>query len=340
MMSRHRLRQVVEHSWYGRPLTLLRPLAGLFGAVVALRRVAYNRGWLRSQRLSAPVIVVGNIAAGGSGKTPFTLWLVKLLQDHGYRPAVLSRGYGAQAGLRPLRVAPDGDAAVCGDEPLLIAQRTGAPVYIDADRARAGRAAIADAQANVLVCDDGLQYYRLRRDIEIALVDGERRVGNGQLLPAGPLREPVSRLAEVDFVVLKGHGEAGETVMRFSDFRLRRLCDGVEFAPAAFAGRTIHAVAGIAAPSSFFTELRRLGMSVIEHPLPDHHPIGPRDLHFGDDLPVVMTEKDAVKCPAFADPRYHALSFTVDLDAAFAAQLLERLTHGQETARHPGMSPV
>ena len=327
------VRRLIERSWQRRwclwlpPFPLLLVPAAVFGAVVALRRGLYRHGLLPRARLSVPVIVVGNISVGGNGKTPFTVWLVQLLQAHGHRPAVLSRGYGARSGPRPLRVDASLDAADCGDEPLLIAQTTGAPVYVDAKRARAGRRAIADG-ANVLVCDDGLQHYRLRRDVEIVLVDGRRRFGNGLPLPAGPLREPRSRLAEADFVVVKGHGAAGETGMQFVNFRLRRLQNGALFEPATFAGRTVHAVAGIAAPGGFFDELRRLGMTVIEHPQPDHAVLRARMLDFGDDLAVVMTGKDAVKCRPFAHSRCYALDFDVQLDDAFAARLLEKLRHG------------
>ena len=327
------VQRLIERSWQRRwclwlpPFPLLLVPAAVFGAVVALRRGLYRHGLLPRARLSVPVIVVGNISVGGNGKTPFTVWLVQLLQAHGHRPAVLSRGYGARSGPRPLRVDASLDAADGGDEPLLIAQTTGAPVYVDAKRARAGRRAIADG-ANVLVCDDGLQHYRLRRDVEIVLVDGRRRFGNGLPLPAGPLREPRSRLAEADFVVVKGQGAAGETGMQFVNFRLRRLQNGALFEPATFAGRTVHAVAGIAAPGGFFDELRRLGMTVIEHPQPDHAVLRARMLDFGDDLAVVMTGKDAVKCRPFAHSRCYALDFDVQLDDAFAARLLEKLRHG------------
>lgn len=321
------LRRIIERSWQRRPFIILLPLAGVFGAVVALRRAVYRHGLLPRTRLAVPVIVVGNISVGGNGKTPFTQWLVQLLQDHGYRPAVLSRGYGARKGPRPLRVDASLTAQDCGDEPLLLAQATGAPVYVDAKRTRAGQRAIADG-ANVLVCDDGLQHYRLRRDIEIALVDGRRRLGNGLPLPAGPLREPRSRLAEADFVVVKGDGAVGETSMRFVNFRLRRLANGALFEPATFAGRTVHAIAGIAAPDRFFDELRQLGMTVIEHPQPDHAVLRAQMLDFGDDLAVVMTGKDAVKCRPFAHSRCYALDFDVQLDDTFAARLLEKLGRG------------
>lgn len=333
------LRRIVERSWQRRPFILLLPPAALFGAVAALRRDLYRRGLLPRTRLAVPVIVVGNISVGGNGKTPFTQWLVQLLQDHGYRPAVLSRGYGARKGPRPLRVDASLTADDCGDEPLLLAQATGAPVYVDAKRARAGQRAIAEG-ADVLVCDDGLQHYRLRRDIEIVLVDGQRCFGNGLPLPAGPLREPRSRLAEADFVVVKGEGIAGETRMHFVNFRLRRLGNGALFEPATFAGRTVHAIAGIAAPGSFFEQLRRLGMTVIEHPRPDHAALRAQMLDFGDDLAVVMTGKDAVKCQSFAHSRCYALDFDVRLDDAFAARLLEKLGRGQKAARHSGLPAV
>jgi tetraacyldisaccharide 4'-kinase len=338
-------RRLLERSWQRRwafwlpPFPLLLIPAALFGTVVALRRRLYRFGLLPRARLPVPVIVVGNIGVGGNGKTPFTIWMVEWLRAQGYRPAVLSRGYGARKGRRPLRVDASLAAADCGDEPLLILEATGAPVYVDARRARAGRRAIADG-ADVLVCDDGLQHYRLRRDIEIVLVDGQRRFGNGLPLPAGPLREPRARLAEADFVVVKGQGQPGETSMRFVNFRLRRLANGALFEPATLAGRTVHAVAGIAAPAGFFEQLRQLGMVVIEHPHPDHALLREQMLDFGDDLPVVMTGKDAVKCRPFAHSRCYALDFDIQLDDAFAARLLEKLGHGQKTARHPGVPAV
>lgn len=339
------MRRLIERSWQRRwafwlpPFPLLLLPAGLFAGLVALRRGLYRHRLLPRTRLPAPVIVVGNIGVGGNGKTPFTVWLVGLLQAHGYRPAVLSRGYGARKGPRPLRVDASLGAADCGDEPLLIAQSTGAPVYVDARRVRAGRRALADG-ADVLVCDDGLQHYRLQRDLEIVLVDGRRRFGNGLPLPAGPLREPRSRLAEADFVVVKGQGAPGETSMHLVNFRLRRISNGALFEPATFAGQRVHALAGIAAPQGFFDQLRGLGLEVIEHPLPDHAGIGPDRLDFGDDLAVVMTGKDAVKCRPFAHARCFALDFDVRLDDAFAARLLEKLGRGQKTARHPGLPAV
>ncbi|WP_440940445.1 tetraacyldisaccharide 4'-kinase [Immundisolibacter sp.] len=339
------MRRLIEYSWRRRwalwlpPFPLLLLPAGVFAGLVALRRGLYRHRLLPRTRLPAPVIVVGNIGVGGNGKTPFTVWLVELLRAHGYRPAVLSRGYGAGKGPRPLRVDASLSAADCGDEPLLIAQSTGAPVYVDARRVRAGRRALADG-ADVLVCDDGLQHYRLQRDLEIVLVDGQRRFGNGLPLPAGPLREPRRRLAQADFVVIKGEGAPGETCMRFVNFRLRRITNGALFEPATFAGQRVHAVAGIAAPGGFFDQLRGLGLKVIEHPLPDHAEAGPERLDFGDDLAVVMTGKDAVKCRPYAHARCFALDFDVQLDDAFAARLLEKLGRGQKTARHPGLPAV
>ena len=331
------MRRLIEYSWQRHwafwlpPFPLLLLPAGRFAGLVALRRGLYRCRLLPRTRLPAPVIVVGNIGVGGNGKTPFTVWLVELLRAHGYRPAVLSRGYGAGKGPRPLRVDASLSAADCGDEPLLIAQSTGAPVYVDARRVRAGRRALADG-ADVLVCDDGLQ--------PVVLVDGRRRFGNGLPLPAGPLREPRGRLAQADFVVIKGDGAPGETCMRFVNFRLRRISNGALFEPATFAGQRVHAVAGIAAPGGFFDQLRGLGLKVIEHPLPDHAEAGPQRLDFGDDLAVVMTGKDAVKCRPFAHARCFALDFDVRLDDAFAARLLEKLGRGQKTARHPGLPAV
>jgi tetraacyldisaccharide 4'-kinase len=332
----------LQHLWTrtGVLTVLLSPLAALFSIVTRLRRLAYRRGWLAAVSVGVPVIIVGNITAGGSGKTPLVIWLVNWLRAQGYRPGVVSRGYGGTT-RGCAAVQPDSSPAVVGDEPLLIRVKTGVPVVVGRDRVAAARTLLARHPGmDVIVADDGLQHYRLRRDIEIVLVDGQRRFGNGLPLPAGPLREPRSRLTEADFVVVKGEGAAGETSMRFVNFRLRRLQNGALFEPASFAGRTVHAIAGIAAPGGFFDQLRGLGMTVIEHPQPDHAVLGAQMLDFGDDLAVVMTGKDAVKCLPFAHSRCYALDFDVRLDDAFAARLLEKLGHGQEIARHPGLSAV
>ncbi|MBV6416176.1 MAG: Tetraacyldisaccharide 4'-kinase [Steroidobacteraceae bacterium] len=297
--------------WYGRAFgaALLRPLSWLFALAVALRRQAYRIGLLSSTRLSLPVIVVGNLTVGGTGKTPFTVWLVSQLAAAGHRPGVVSRGYG-RGGDAPRLVEGASAAAEVGDEPLLIHRRTARPVAVGRRRAVAGRL-LATQNVDVIVADDGLQHLALARDCELVLIDGERGHGNGLMLPAGPLREGPARLRKVDAVILtEGSGErslAGRPV-----FHMRLAATGVlplagprdtPLPLASLAGQRVHAVAGIGHPGRFFRTLRDAGLDVVPHAFPDHHVFTAADLAFDDDLPILMTEKDAVKCAAFASSR-------------------------------------
>lgn len=317
-----------RNAWYGGGGTWpLAPLAWGYGKAVALRRrwLGGPPGW----RPPVPVIVVGNITVGGSGKTPVVIALVDWLQRHGYRPAVVSRGYGGRPRALPLLVGDDTPAAEAGDEPLLIRRRTGCPVVVDPDRVRAARAALAHSGCDILVADDGLQHYRLARDIEIAVVDGVHGLGNGRLLPAGPLREPPARLAEVDCVLVKGDG--GPTVVPGAPHWHFDLAAGgltplaaTDRAPPE-PGARVHAVAGIAWPEQFFETLSRLGYDVIAHPHRDHAVLDRDSVEFDDGIDVVMTEKDAVKCLAFATPRHWCLPVSAEPDPAFWAWFAGRL---------------
>jgi tetraacyldisaccharide 4'-kinase len=285
----------------------------------------YRRGWLRSERLPVPVIVVGNIVAGGAGKTPLTIALVEALRARGRKPGVVSRGYGGSA-CSPLLLGAQPDPAMTGDEPALIKLRTGAPVAIGARRAEAARLLLPEG-VDVIVADDGLQHYVLARDIEICVIDGARRFGNGRLLPAGPLREPESRLRDVDFIVCNG-GEThdGEVPMRLTISNAVALAGPSHVSPlAAFSGKRVHALAGIGHPQRFFDTLRALGIEVVEHPFPDHHRYTAADLAFGDGLPVLMTEKDAVKCRAFATENAWAVPATAELPTSFFDAIAARL---------------
>ena len=279
----------------------LSPLAGLFCTAARIRR-AYQTSRPRSP-LPVPVIVVGNIAVGGTGKTPLVVWLVRRLGEAGLRPGIVSRGYGGRPAREPRLVTAASDPAQVGDEPVLLAARTGAPVAVAVDRSAAARCLLARHGCDILISDDGLQHYRLPRDLEIAVVDGARRLGNGLCLPAGPLREPASRLGEVDQVVVNGTpgtgelamGVVGDTAVSLQDPQTVRTLDR-------FAGQSVHAVAGIGNPSRFFELLQDSGLRVVPHPLPDHHRFTAGDV----DLPgtVLMTEKDAVKCRGMADGRH------------------------------------
>ncbi len=289
----------LERMWYGgsRWSLPLLPLSWMFGAVTGLRRVLYRRGWLRAERLPVPVVVIGNITVGGTGKTPLLICLAQLLSGRGYKVGIVSRGYGGQAPRYPLAVDALTAPQTGGDEPALIAQSTGLPVVVDPDRPRAARTLLQLHQVNVILSDDGLQHYRLARDYEIATVDGQRRLGNARLLPAGPLREPPRRLKRVDCVLVNG-GENWEAGFHLRQLAARALHDGRERELAAFRGTPVHAIAGIGHPQRFFRQLRDLGLEVIAHPYSDHHRFASADLRFADDHPVLMTEKDAVKCRA------------------------------------------
>ncbi len=313
--------------WYGQahPPLYARALAAVYGAVIELRGRLFRAGALRSHRVSAPVIVVGNVTAGGTGKTPLTIALVQRLRLAGWQPGVASRGHGRRSQDAALWVDGHTAPADGGDEPVLIARRTGVRVRVDRDRAAAARALIA-AGCDVIVCDDGLQHYRLQRDLEIEVIDGQRRYGNGRLLPAGPLREKSERGVQCDFRVVNG-GEPGfgEWAMRLCADSATLLHGGRVVPLASFAGLRVHAVAGIGNPQRFFEMLRGFGIGVVPHAFADHHRYVPEDLTFGSQLPVLMTEKDAVKCAAFANEWHYSVPVTAELPEAFWVALLDRL---------------
>ncbi len=304
----------------------------LFGLVAALRRVLYRAGLLRAIRLPVPVIVVGNISVGGTGKTPLVLWLADFLRQQGYHPGIVSRGYG---GGTQGAVAVDirSDPAAVGDEPLLLARKSACPVWVGRDRVAAGKALLrAHTECDVLLSDDGLQHYRLDRDVEIVVVDGERKFGNGLLLPAGPLREGVSRLGSVDAVVV--NGGSLKAAMRLGNEFEMGLEGGVFYnlrnpelhaGAADFGGKKLHAVAGIGNPQRFFAHLRRLGLAFEEHAFPDHCAYRSQDLDYDNADALLMTEKDAVKCAGFADGRYWALAVEAILPPAFGQTMLQKL---------------
>jgi tetraacyldisaccharide 4'-kinase len=298
---------------------LLWPVSLLFALVVAVRKLLYKVRIFRSGHPGIPVIVVGNLTVGGTGKTPLVIWIVELLARKGWTPGVISRGYGGKAGA-PRAVTLGADPAEVGDEPILISRRGGCPVWVGPDRLQVATALRrAEAKVDVLVSDDGLQHYARRRDVEIAVVD-ERGCGNGFLLPAGPLREPRWRLRTVDRVVENGKTMhlQGDTAHRMTDARDRQPLKS-------FAGQKVHAVAGIGNPERFFSHLASAGVNFVPHPFPDHHPFTPRDLEFGDEAPVLLTEKDAVKLRSAPRPNWWVLPVAAKVDAAFGDWLLGRL---------------
>jgi tetraacyldisaccharide 4'-kinase len=309
-----------------------RMLASVYGGLTGLRRSLYARHLLKAQRVPVPVVVVGNIAVGGTGKTPLTIALVERLRAAGWTPGVASRGHGRSDEKTPRWVDRDTSADEGGDEPVLIALRTGAKVRVDRDRVAAARA-LAQAGCDIVVCDDGLQHYRLARDVEIDVADGRRGRGNARLLPAGPLREPVERAAACDFrVVNVGAGGEREGAAGFGEWPMHLLpgdampLTGHRARPlSSFEGLRVHAVAGIGNPERFFAMLRERGIAVVPHAFADHHAYVADDFAFGSKLPVLMTEKDAVKCRALADDDFHAVPVRAELPEAFWIALLDRL---------------
>jgi tetraacyldisaccharide 4'-kinase len=328
------MRERLTRAWYAERAhpSLLQPLSWAYAAVMALRARGYRRGWLPSGHAPCPVIVIGNLTVGGTGKTPLTLWLAEALATRGLKPAILSRGYG-RSGAAARLVDTTADWREVGDEPLLLARRSGLPTAVASDRL-AGARLLVEAGADVILCDDGLQHLRLARDCEIVVIDGARGFGNGRLLPAGPLREPASRVAGADLVVVNG-APTHASLASLGGVRLLHMdlqaAAAVQVQGAAsrplteFAGQEVHAVAGIGNPQRFFAQLRALGIHPIEHPFPDHHPLRREDLQFGDSRAVLMTEKDAVKCTAFADARLWSVPVAAHFSDADAQLLLARV---------------
>jgi len=286
-------------TWYAEspPPFALRMLEPVYRAVIGARRAAFRRGWIASDHPGRPVVVVGNLTVGGTGKTPLVVWLAGQLAARGLKPSVVSRGYGGRSGAAPRRVRKGDDPAEVGDEPALIASLADVPVWVCADRLAAARAAVGEG-ADLVISDDGLQHYRLRRDVELVVVDGTRGFGNGHCLPAGPLREDVGRLREADAVVCNGGPRCprGSLRMVLEGTHALRLSDGAARPLEAFSSTPVHAVAGIGNPERFFSLLEGRGLTLIRHPLPDHAVVPDELLQPGDGAPVMMTSKDAVKC--------------------------------------------
>ena len=295
-----------------------------------MRRALYRAGIFPSYRVPVPVIVVGNITVGGTGKTPLVLWLCDFLRERGYAPGIVSRGYGGRG--QTMAVTENSAPDIAGDEPVLLAQRGGCPVWIGRDRVAAARALIAaNPGCDVIVSDDGLQHYGLQRDFEIAVIDGSRGTGNGLALPAGPLRESTRRLATVDAIVVTGNSYSPATAtatfpMALEGKEFRNLLNPAFHHDAgAFHGKRIHAVAGIGNPARFFDHLQRLGLDFVAHAFPDHHAYSQADLEFGDADAIIMTEKDAIKCLRFARENHWVLAVDARVDTALGSLILERM---------------
>lgn len=312
-------------AWYrGSPwLTFLRPLEFLFRGLAALRRGMYRWGFKGAWRSPKPVVVVGNITVGGTGKTPIVIALVEYLQANGVNPGVVSRGYGATNSVFPHAVREQSSAADCGDEPLLIYRRTGCPCVVSPARVSAVQHLLANFDVDIVLSDDGLQHYALARDLEIAVLDEERGVGNGWCLPAGPLREPAERLNEVDYILYRGSEDA-ENGVPYTAESLVSLSSGESQAisPAQL-GEEVHAVAGIGQPSQFFQSLERSGFRVTGHAFADHHKFVAEDFAQLLGKPIIMTEKDAVKCHDLVDTQAWYVRISARLPLAVKKAVLD-----------------
>ncbi len=311
-------------AWYtGHPaLGLLRPLEWLYRRVVNSKRARFLAGEGTIYRAPVPVLVVGNITVGGTGKTPMILWMIEHCRARGLRVGVVSRGYGAKPPSLPWRVRAEQSASEAGDEPLLIVQRTGVPLMIDPDRSSAVRGLLAAEPLDLILCDDGLQHYRLARDLELVLIDAARGLGNRRCLPAGPLREPVERLNSVDALLYNGATGDRDDGYGFvlKPTALINVRSGERQPLNHFpAGQALHAVAGIGNPQRFFNTLEGLHWQPVPHPFADHALYSAQALTFTPTLPLIMTEKDAVKCRAFAADNWWYLAVDAQPSAAFVS---------------------
>ncbi|HNP34605.1 MAG TPA: tetraacyldisaccharide 4'-kinase [Woeseiaceae bacterium] len=331
---RTRLYHWLHRAWYedAGGYWLLLPISGLYWVVVHLRRLLYHIGFFRQARIAVPVIVVGNLTAGGTGKTPVCIWLAQRLKERGFRPGIVSRGYGGNRSGQPRVVDASSDPVEVGDEPVLLAKRGKCPVIVDANRVRAAEVLVATG-CDLVLADDGLQHLRLGRDYEICVVDGARGFGNRLLLPAGPLRDSLRLLASYDRLLVNGAPQQiampdtvpapivfelrAQTCHRLNGSQSRSLCD--------FAGQTVHAVAAIGNPARFFALLRSCGIQCIEHGLEDHATLDAGQLVFDDDYAILMTEKDAVKLGSKLSNRYWYVPVELEMDGALAETWLDSI---------------
>lgn len=316
--------------WYQSSLNLLTasllPLSWLFAALVSLRRFLYKHNLLITHTFNIPVIIVGNLSVGGTGKTPFVIWLARFLVNLGFRPGVISRGVGGKKHRTPRWVDVSDLASEVGDEAILLARHSGCPLVLCTDKVKAVQALVDREKCNIIISDDGLQHYRLGRQVEIVMVDGQRRFGNRCLLPAGPLREPVSRLASADLVVVN-EGEKDEWCLDLLPVALVSIQhNDIKRDLSTLKGQKVHAVAAIGSPERFFNMLRRAGLQIIAHPFPDHYFFSKKELDFADNFPIIMTEKDAVKCGKFADERFWYVRSMANMSAGFSHELHRILT--------------
>jgi tetraacyldisaccharide 4'-kinase len=331
--------RIAQYIWYEDVFiaTWLTVFTLLFIDVVKFRRFLYRKGIFKSSSLPCPVIIVGNISVGGTGKTPLVITLANYLKQEGFRPGIISRGYGGHHQEDDvISVSAGSDPYQVGDETVLIAKQTNCPVAVAAKRVEAAQWLLKNTDCNIILSDDGLQHYALKRDIEIAVVDGERRFGNNNCLPGGPLREPLERLNEVDFIIVNGTPqEQREIAMTIKSDIAINLSTGEQKSLSEFKEQPCHALAGIGHPLRFFNLLAAHGLTTKNHSFPDHHIFTAKEINFSDQKPVLMTEKDAVKCTAIATDKHWYVPINAHLPDTFYSQLLTKLNktdNGQKTA--------
>jgi len=320
----------LNQQWYGKKNLLaycLSPLSLLYKSIISLRRLFYCCGLKKITHFPVPVIVVGNITVGGTGKTPLVAWFCGWLQSQGFKPGIVSRGYGGKAMTWPQNVTSESNPRLVGDEAVLLAKQTQCPVVVAPNRVEAVTTLLHDYACNIIISDDGLQHYAMGRDIEIAVINGMRRFGNELCLPAGPLREPIKRLNSVDCIVVNGKGVGNEFSMSLIPGNVYNIKNPEQLIEvASLSNKPVHAVAGIGHPQRFFQQLENMGFTIIRHEFPDHHAYQPADFNFGDDAIIIMTAKDAVKCSSFADSRYWCLPVNVEVDDQFKKHLLSAIS--------------
>jgi len=327
----------IQFSWYNESkiTVFLKPLSWLYCSIVFIRKNLYRFKVLKSYQLSVPVVIVGNITVGGNGKTPLVIWLADKLKQSGYRPGIISRGYGGQAKKWPQQVRPDSDPLIVGDEAIVISRRTACPMAVGPDRVETGRALVKYSNCDIVISDDGMQHYRLKRNIEIAVVNAYTQFGNELCLPAGPLREPIKRLDKVNFIVTNGSLNESdknklkvktEYNMQYEGNELHALHDEKNIVSLSdFKNKKVHVVTAIANPERFFETLKSFGIEIVEHVYIDHYIFSESDLSFSDELPVIMTEKDSVKCRRFKIKNCWYLPITCKISNSLELNILNKL---------------
>ena len=318
------LETLTQKIWYSKNIfsLLLFPLSLLYITIIYFRYSLYQLGLITVTKINAPIIVVGNIVAGGTGKTPLVIWLAKHFKDMGLLPGIVSRGYGGTYLSNIELVKPTSNPRLVGDEPVIIARNTNCSVVVAKERARGAKELVEKYNCNIILCDDGMQHYSLARDIEIAVIDGQRRFGNNYCFPAGPLREPKSRMLKADLIVCKYNAKTSEHKMDYIYNQLVSLNEPSKtISISDLNGMTVHAMAGISNPEHFFSYLRSHKLELIIHKFPDHYLYTEDDVKFNDNFPVVMTEKDAVKCLNYSSDKHWYIPISAELSKSFVCDL-------------------